>query len=168
MTNLHGLLKARLASVRKDLFEVLDRFTDADMNWSPGPGMRTVGGQILEIADKDREVVIWLKTGTWPDDDPPSFDLEKTTVDQMRMALNAIRETTIAYIDSMTVDELEELVRPPELWWEALRLTECPRSEILRNIAAHEWYHTGQLVVYRWMSGDDPYSWSANPVKPAE
>ena len=29
--------------------------------------------------------------------------------------------------------------------------------EVLRNIAAHEWYHTGQLVSYLWTRGEDPY-----------
>ena len=159
MPNLHDLLKARFATVRRDLDKTLSRFTDEDVYWKLGDGMRTVGAQLLEIADKDREVIIWLKTGTWPDDEPPSFDPETTSLDQMRAALNAIRSTTLAYIDSMTEAELEMPVYSPEDWWEALRLTECPRSEVLRNIAAHEWYHTGQLIIYRWMRGDDPYSW---------
>jgi len=51
---------------------------------------------------------------------------------------------------------LEESVSNPERWWEALRLTEGPRSEVLRNIASHEWYHTGQLIIYLWMRGDNP------------
>ena len=159
MPNLHDLLKARFASVRRDLDKTLGRFTDEDLDWKPGDGMRTVGAQLLEIADKDREVVTWMKTGAWPDDEPPSFDPETTGLDQMRAALNAIRSTTLAYIDSMTEAELEMPVYPPEDWWEALRLPECPRSEVLRNIAAHECYHTGQLIIYRWMRGDDPYSW---------
>ena len=73
--------------------------------------------------------------------------------------MDSIRADTLAYIDSLTEDELLEPIACPERWWEALRLTECPISEILRNIAAHEWYHTGQLVSYLWMRGDDPYSW---------
>lgn len=151
--DLHGLLKARFTSVRRDLDEALNGFTDSDLPWRPGAGMRTVAGQILEIADKDRETVIWMKTGVWPDDEPPSFDLEAITLDQARAALAAIRQTTLDYIDSMTQAELEMPVQCPEAWWEALRLTECPRSEVLRNIAAHEWYHTGQLYIYRCMLG---------------
>ncbi|MBS1728427.1 MAG: DinB family protein [Armatimonadetes bacterium] len=155
----HELLKARFNFVRRDLDKTLDRFTDDQMNWCPSPGLKTVSGQILEIADKDREAVIWLKTGTWPDDDPPSFDLETTTLTESRAVLANIRETTFAYIDSMTEDELEIDVQSPEKWWEALRLTECPRSEVLRNIAAHEWYHTAQLVTYRGLLGDDLDAW---------
>ena len=149
MPNVHRLLKARFASVRQDLEETLGWFTDADLSWRPANGMKTVAEQILEIADKDREAVIWMKTGVWPDDEPPSFDPETINLAQARTVLAGIRETTLAYIDSMTEAELEIPVLCPDGWWEALRLTECPRSEVLRNIAAHEWYHTGQLFIYR-------------------
>ena len=145
--------------VRQDLNQVLDRFADGEFSWSPRSGMRTVGGQILEFADKDRETVIWMKTGEWPDDEPPSFDIEATNLTQARSLLEEIRASTLEYLDSMTLAELELPVHSPERWHEALRLTECPRSEVLRNIAAHDWYHTGQLVTYRWMLGDDPGSW---------
>ncbi len=73
--------------------------------------------------------------------------------------MDEIRQTTLSYLDSMSEAELEAPMACPQGWWEALRLTECPRSEVFRNIASHEWYHTGQLVIYRWMQGDDPYTW---------
>ena len=159
MSDLHHLLKARFKAVRQDLDQVLSRFTDEEFGWGPGHGMHTVGGLVLEIADKDREAVIWMKTGVWPDDEPPSFDLERTNLEEARAKLEAIRQTTLAYIDSMTEAELESPVQCPEGWWEALRLTACPRSEVLRNIASHEWYHTGQLVIYRGLLGDNLDTW---------
>lgn len=157
--DLHGLLKARLKMARDDLRQTLDRFSEDDFTWAPREGMRTVGGQLLEMADKDREVVVWLKTGVWPDDEPPSFDLETATLETAWRRMEEIRVVTLDYIDSLTAAELEAPVVAPERWWEALRLTECPRSEVIRNIAAHEWYHTGQLVIYLWSRGVDPYDW---------
>src|SRR5437868_3275063 len=65
MPNLHQLLKARFASVRQDLEETLSRFTDGEFGWKPRDGMRTVGGQILEIADKDRETVSCMTLASW-------------------------------------------------------------------------------------------------------
>ncbi|HLK15330.1 MAG TPA: DinB family protein [Fimbriimonadaceae bacterium] len=159
MADVHQLLKARFAMVRQDLDEAIERFSEDQFGWAPAAGMRTVGGQLLEIADKDRETVIWMKTGIWPDDEPPSFDLETSSFGHARSALESIRAKTLAYLDSMTAAELEMPVFSPERWHEALRLTECPRSEVLRNIAAHEWYHTAQLVTYRWLLGDDPELW---------
>lgn len=155
----HNLLKARLALTERNLSQVLDRLSDADLPWAPKEGMRTVGGQLLEIASKELELVAWLKTGEWPEDEDNAFDLSTATVASIRETLRELRAATHSYIDSFTEAQLEELIPCPERWWEALLLTECPRSEIIRNISAHEWYHTGQLISYLWMRGDDPYDW---------
>lgn len=155
----HDLLKARFQVVRRQFDRVLDRFTDADLPWRPAPSAKSVAEQILEIVDKDRETVRWLQTGVWPDDEPPSFNVETATLDDMRSAMQRIRQNTLSYIDSLSETELEQLHPSPDGWLEALGLTECPRSEILRNIAAHEWYHVGQLVTYRCLLGDEPDTW---------
>lgn len=155
----HDLLKARLSIVRKQFDRVLDRFSEDDLTWRPAPTAKTVAEQILEIVDKDRESIRWLQTGTWPDDEPPSFEVESTTLDEMREAMRRIRQDTLTYIDSLSESELEALHPSPEGWLEALGLPQCPRSEIIRNIAAHEWYHVGQLVTYRCLLGDDPETW---------
>lgn len=155
MPSTHYLLRARFGTIRKQLDRVLDRFSEEEFSWSPGEGLKTVGEQLLEIADKDRESVIWIKTGVWPDDDPPSFDPDQTTLSQARVRLGEIREETLAFLSTMTESELKLPVFSPEKWLEALGLSECPRSEVLRNIAAHEWYHTAQLVTYRLLKGDD-------------
>lgn len=155
----HELLKARFAMVRQDLGQVLDRLVDADLTWAPREGMRTISGQLLEIANKEKEATKWLQTGTWPDEDPDAFDESTATLEEIKAVLAALRQQTYAYIDSMSETELERTVRLEEPWWEALRLTDCPLSEILRNIAMHEWYHTGQLVAYLWQKGDDPETW---------
>lgn len=155
----HERLKARFAVFRSDLEETLAVLSDADLDWAPRLGMRTYRGQLLEIADKEREVLKWIETGTWPDDDPPSFDPEAASLDEIRAVLNRLREATYSFIDARSEADLEAKITPPEAWWEALRLPECPLSEILRNVADHEWYHTGQIVVYLWQQGRNPYDW---------
>ena len=72
---------------------------------------------------------------------------ETASLSEIRSVFSTLREETLRYIDSFDEAGLEELVPCPEKWWEALRLEACPRSEILRNLASHEWYHTGQLIV---------------------
>lgn len=143
----HDYLKARLLYVRQDFDEVLEKLTDADLPWRPIDDMPSVGGLLVEMANKEKELIAWLQTGEWPDDDPDAFE-ETATLAEIRSVFAALRKTTLRYIDSFDEAALEELVPCPEKWWEALRLEACPRSEILRNIAAHEWYHTGQLIVY--------------------
>lgn len=143
----HDFLKARLRYVRQDFDEVLDGMTDADLALRPVEDMPSVAGLLVEMANKEKELVAWLRTGEWPDDDPDDFD-ETASLAEIRAVFAALREQTLDYIDSFDEAGLEELVPCPEKWWEALRLEACPRSEILRNIASHEWYHTGQLIVY--------------------
>jgi uncharacterized damage-inducible protein DinB len=155
----HELLKARFQMVRQDFDQVLARLSDADIPWRPAAGLRTVGEMLVEIANKEMETIAWLRTGVWPDGEPDAFDPETSTIRTMRARMETLRHETWAYIDSFDEAGLAEMVPCPEGWWEALRLRECPRSEILRNIAMHEWYHTGQLVIYQWVRGDDPYGW---------
>ena len=143
----HDYLKARFRYVRQDFDEVLDGLTDADLTFRPFDTLPSVTGLLVEMANKEKELVAWLKTGEWPEEDPDAFE-ESATLTEIRAVFDGLREETLAYIDSFDEDGLEELVSCPDKWWEALRLEECPRSEILRNVAAHEWYHTGQLIVY--------------------
>ena len=148
----HDYLKARLQYVRQDFDEVLEKLNDADLPWRPAEDMPSIAGLLVEIANKEKELIAWLQSGEWPDDDHDAFD-ETATLAEMRSVLATLRKETLRYIDSFDEAGLEELVPCPERWWEALRLEACPRSEILRNLAAHEWYHTGQLIVYRSMHG---------------
>jgi len=157
--SLHDLLRARFNMTGRSLEKTISRLSDADLPWALGDGMRTVRGLLLEIADKERETIKWIQTGTWPDDDPPTFDHDAATLSEIKTALSDLRKATFAYIDSLTEEELNRNVSSPEGWWEALRLTECPVHEILRNISAHEWYHDAQLIVYLWSRGDDPDTW---------
>lgn len=126
---------------------MLEKLTDADLPWRPTDNMPSVAGLLIEMANKEKELISWLQGGEWPDDDLDAFD-ETATIAQMRSVFSSLREQTLNFIDSFDEEGLEELVQCPEKWWEALRLEACPRSEILRNLAAHEWYHTGQLIVY--------------------
>jgi uncharacterized damage-inducible protein DinB len=158
MPDLHDLLKARLAMARQDLWKVLDHLTDADVTWAPAEGMRTIGGQLYEISGKETEIIVWLQTGEWPDPEHDPFD-KNAPLAHMKAVLEANRVATWAYMDSLSENELRAIHPVPQGWWEGLRLTECPRDEILRNIAVHEWYHTGQLITYLWIKGDDPYNW---------
>ena len=160
MEEVRDHLKARFAFVRQDLGDVLKRLKDPDLSWAPQEGMRTIAGQLLEIANKEKEVLVWVQTGEYPDYDPDAFDLETATIEEIRTALASIRVETYRYIDSLTDDQLEREIVCPQRWWEAMRLPSCPLSEVLRNVAAHEWYHTAQLITYVWMRGDDPESWS--------
>lgn len=159
MMEVRELLKARFTCARQDLEKALQRLTDQDLPWSPGVGMRTIGNQLVEIANKEKETLVWARTGVWPDEAPDAFDEETATIEEIRVVLAELRAATYAYIDSLSDTELEGSIANPNRWLEALRLPECPLSEVLRSIATHEVYHTGQLYLYFWLRGDDPNEW---------
>ncbi len=159
MAEVRDFLKARFACARQDLEEILSRLQDSDLTWSPREGMLTIAGQLLEIANKEKEALGWLRTGVWPDEGPDAFDMETATLEDIKAAMAALRVETYAYIDSLSDAQLEQPVPNPDRWYEALRVNDCPLSEVLRTIAAHEYYHTGQLVTYLWVRGDNPYEW---------
>jgi uncharacterized damage-inducible protein DinB len=136
-------LNANLACARQDLDGVLARLGDADLLWSPREGMPTIA----------------IQTGVWPDEGPDAFAVQSATLEEIKAAMAALRVETYRYIDSLHDTELEQPIPNPNRWREALRMTDCPLSEVLRNIAAHEWYHTGQLITYLWLRGDNPDDW---------
>ena len=159
MADVRKFLKARFAYARKDLEEVLSRLENSDLSWSPREGMPTIADLLLEIANKNKETPVWIQTGVWPDDGPDAFDTATATVDEIRATLAALQSETYAYIDSLSDEELERPIPNPNNWGEALRITDCPLSEVLRGIAVHEFYHTGQLITYLWLRGDNPNEW---------
>ncbi|MBI5708611.1 MAG: DinB family protein [Armatimonadetes bacterium] len=157
---LHDLLKARLALVREDLDEAISRLSDADLDWAPTPGMRTVRGQLIEIGATERQLMTWItdqKKLSY--EEAGDFGSRSQTIEGLKQALADTRMQTLEYIDSLTAEELEQPFPFPERWFESLRQPFTPRAEALRSLAQHEWYHTGQLVSYLWSRGDNPYKW---------
>lgn len=160
MSTTATLIEARLAIVRKDLEEVLSRLSDTDLPWAPAPGMRTIGGQLLEIAGTERQLIGFLRDSRRLSfEEAEDFGPQKETLSGLREILESVRGETLEYVHSLSETAMAAAVSLPEGWWEGLDLPEVPRGEALRGIAHHEWYHTGQLVSYLWTRGDDPYTW---------
>lgn len=159
MTDLQQRLTNRLELVREDLNEAIGRLGSFDMNWAPREGMRTVGGQLKEIAVTEHQIYTWLATGHQVSYKELDQLFERATLAEYIELLDQTREDTMVYLRSKTDEELRTPIKMPEGWFESLKMAEVPPSEVIRSIAQHEWYHTGQLVSYLWMHGDDPYEW---------
>lgn len=148
------LIVARFARFRRSLDEVLANLSDDFLDWAPQKGMRTVREQLFEIAGKEVELLGYAKErgqSEWVEVE--SFGPREESIAGWKEILAEIRTDTLAYIDSLADDELEAIVAFGEDWWEGLGLRQAPLHEVLRNIAAHEWYHTGQLYTYLWIRG---------------
>lgn len=154
------LLTARFAIVRRDLDRTLAHLTEEMFDWAPREGMRTVGGLLFEIAGKEVELLQYAKAGgreEWVEVE--NYGGREKTLEGMKDVLTEARQSTLAYLDSLSDQNLEMPVKFPTDWWEGLGLAELPLHEVFRSIVMHEWYHTGQLISYLWSRADDPYTW---------
>lgn len=151
------LLAGRLAYVRKDLEEVLQKVTEADLDWAPAEGMRTIGGQIAEIVATEGQFNE-VFTGK-PFDFGGRYEEVKamSDLDEILEALRGTRRLTLERLAAATDEFLAESVPIDPTWFEAGGLSSLPRIEILQALPMHEWYHTGQLVSYLWIKGFNPY-----------
>ena len=152
-------MKTRLSLVRGDLLTALGHVSDEMLAWAPAEGMRTVDGQIREIAQTELQIMGLLKTGDAPTFESVAAQVRRDSVAGYRELLDQVRADTVTWIDSQTDEQLDATVAVPGGWFEALGLENTPKSEVLRSLAAHEWYHVGQLVSYLWFRGDNPYRW---------
>lgn len=158
MSTRRHLLRARFDTVRRDLEEVLGRMQPDWMDWAPTEGMRTLGGQLFEIAVTEHQLITLLRDDVWVDEEEYRASLGRwNDFDVLRSALAEIRGNTLGYLDSLSEEQLAEEVEFGGGWFGSLGLEKIPRAEAFVNVADHEWYHVGQITSYLWARGIDPY-----------
>ncbi len=154
------LLKARLITTRAELEEVIGHLTQSLSDWAPRPGMRTVSGQLIEIAATEVQIISRLKSNiSIPFEEVGETFGDGHSLENLAKVLGSVRVDTMTYINELGEDGLKAVDPHHPDWFGWLGLSEVPRVEILRGIAIHEAYHTGQLVSYLWARGDNPYNW---------
>lgn len=157
--NLGDRLIKRLELVREDLTELYPQLQKLEINWAPSKGMRTIGGQLKEIASTEKEIFARIEGNLHPDFELISQECERQTLNEYITLLNEIRAKTSNYIQNSSEEELLTPLPMPHNWFFALQMAQAPPSELILWIAQHEWYHTGQLTSYLWMNGNNPYDW---------
>ncbi|MEZ0326023.1 MAG: DinB family protein [Fimbriimonas sp.] len=163
MPTLHQLLIGRLDTARADLEEVIGRLKDEMLPWAPTEGMRTIKGQLEEIGATELQIMVSVREQrALSYKEASTFAGSASTVEELHRSLDEIRAETLAYLNSLSVADLEAPTSFPIDWFESLGLPETPLHEAFRSLAQHEWYHTGQLVSYLWARGDDPYKWGSH------
>jgi uncharacterized damage-inducible protein DinB len=157
---LRDLILARLRFVRFGLDEVLSRLSDDMLKWAPGEGVRPIDDQLLEIGMNEVMSVAMLRDGkNLTHAEAEATLVHSSTLESLTKMLADVREDTIAYIQSLSEEELAEAVVADTPWFASFGLPKVPRYDALTSIALHEHYHVGQLVTSLWVKGDDPYSW---------
>ena len=116
--------------------------------------MRTLKGQLLEIAATEIQNLAWLAEQKYLEWDAIDFRGLDGDLASLKSLLIETREETLAFLDSRSDAEMEAEVAFPGPWFESLGLPAVPLHEALRSIASHEWYHTGQMAIYLCFRGE--------------
>lgn len=155
-----ALIKARLDHVRGWLDSTLEHIPADLIDWAPAEGMRTVGGQLVEIAAIEIPLVARLKGGGHPGDEAVDAVIgDQHSLESLKRVLADVRRGTLEYLDSLSDEELWEEIPTVDPFYGTLWLPTMPRAEHILNVSEHEFYHVGQLISYMWARGDDPYRW---------
>lgn len=152
-------LRQRLRLARADLMEAWSRVTDPMLPWAPAEGMRPLGDLMREILATELEIVAVLRDGHAGDYAEHWASAGCDTSGAYAARAFDVRAATLAWLDAQTDAALRAPRPMPDAWWPGLGLAQAPAHEVVRSIAQHEAYHTGQLVSYLWARGDDPYAW---------
>lgn len=156
---LHDALRRRLQLARADLMEAWSRVTEPMLPWAPAEGMRPLGDLMREILATELEIVAVLRDGHGGDYSEHWAAAGCETALAYATRATEVRAATLAWLGAQTEPALHAPRPMPAHWWAGLGLPEAPAHEVVRSIAQHEAYHTGQLVSYLWARGDDPYEW---------
>src|SRR5690242_2954890 len=96
-----ALIKANLASVRKELSEVFPHLTDDILDWAPSQGMRTIKGQLVEIMSTEQnayERLSSLPRRPYKEVEAPFWEI--TSVTGLTAKLTEVRANTLRLMDS--------------------------------------------------------------------
>src|ERR1700722_5039658 len=107
MSTLHELVLAQLSWTRRGLDEVFGRLSQGMMTWAPRSGMRTVAGQLVEIAGTELQVVARLKDGRFVSDDQVREVIgAHEDLGRLKEFLAETRADTLAYLANLSDAEL--------------------------------------------------------------
>ncbi|MFM9874120.1 MAG: DinB family protein [Fimbriimonadaceae bacterium] len=158
--NQAALIRAQLASVRGELMEAVDRLDDSMLAWAPGPGMRTIHGQLVEILMTEvslQERISGRERRAVKEIEAPFRAAE--SVSGLKVLLDEVRQETLRLLELREASGMDDVIEVSAGFASWLGLETVIASELFRHIARHEAYHAGQLVSYLWARGDDPYEW---------
>lgn len=122
-------LLSELREIRAELEGEIRRFGPEDWDWAPGPEMKT------SAVARDRRHGEGLQ--------PLGYRAR-------------VRQVTARYLERCTEESLQAPIAVPEEWRQYWGDAIEP-EEAFRWIGRHEYYHLGQIIIYRWLRGDNPY-----------
>ncbi|KIL49445.1 DinB family protein [Jeotgalibacillus soli] len=141
MEKIDGFITSWL-SHRKALLELLNTVDNEYLHYKPWDNAMSLSELVLHISGAMGMFVNTVKSGVFtPPPAPKSFE----TVEDLRTILQAETEQTITELESLTEEQLEQLVD--------FHGTKMPGIALLEGAKDHEIHHKGQLFTYARLTG---------------
>jgi uncharacterized damage-inducible protein DinB len=149
-----------LNATRQELISEASRFTPEEFDWTPAEGMKSCKALLVEIGTMETicsQFWIHQKMRDWG---AITAELEQRaeSPSSLLKALDEIRAETVSALRDSTEDDLQAPLSLPESWHGYFNSPTVEPEELLRWIVRHEYYHLGQIIIYRWVRGDNPYA----------
>lgn len=150
-------LRYDLDEIRNELITVARKFPPEELDRTPAPGMKSCKALLQEIGAMEALNLRWVSHQEMLDWQAVWETLEGDSIEAVLAALEPVRAETLAYLDNCTEEQLQTPIPLPEAWRQFFDgASVIEPEELLRWIVRHEYYHLGQLIIYRWMRGDSP------------
>jgi uncharacterized damage-inducible protein DinB len=151
------LLK-NLKEIRTELNGEIQRIKPEQWDWAPGPEMKTFRALLLEIGAMEKVCIHWVARREMLDweEVQKSLGWQGTDPTAAIESLARVRSETIQYLERCTEEQLQTPVAVPGEWRQYWGEKIEP-EEAFRWVAQHEYYHMGQIIIYLWIQGDNPY-----------
>jgi hypothetical protein len=151
-------LLGELKEIRSELNGEIQRIQPDKWDWAPGPDMKSYRALLLEIGAMEKVCIHWVirkETLDW-EAVQKSLAWEGTDPTAAVESLARVRAETVQFLESCTEEQLQTPLAVPEEWRQYWGNAIEP-EEAFRWVGRHEYYHLGQIIIYHWILGDNPY-----------
>ena len=148
----HEHLTRQLQATQAYFEKTVSCFEDADGEFAPQEGMRTVAQQIAHAA----QIVEWFFEGAFR---PEGFDMAFEDMEADVQAITSLEDAMAAWRSALQEAHAAIEGSAPEAWNEPIRghlMAGMPRASILGGISDHTAHHRGALAVYARLLGRTP------------
>ncbi len=135
-------------TTRQHLLEALDKVTDDQLTFVPHDGLRSLGQVARHIAHAEEGWFRYAIARAY-DEWPPDYTAEDyPTVAAIKTLLTDVHARTLAYLATLSVDNLAQPIETP--WGEIFSL-----KRIIWIVYSHEQLHRGEIYLMLGLLGID-------------
>lgn len=133
-------------TVRNQLLEALDKLTDDQLEFVPYEGLWSLGKVARHIAHAEEGWFRYAIARAY-DEWPPDYTAEDyPTVAAIKTLLTDVHAHTLAYLETLSVDDLARPIETP--WGEIFSL-----KKIIWIVYSHEQLHRGEIYLMLGLMG---------------